>query len=180
MERKTDGAICNNELVKEGSAESNSIKVDDNGKEAADLSESKNAIADDSRNDVGNSGSVASGSRTSFYRRNNNNNFTYNGRNNSRQFYNRNHSNRSDDSTGGNSENFRYNRFRRRRKICEFCADKLDFIDYKDTTRLSKFLTDRAKIVTRRSAGTCARHQRALSTALKRARYMALLPYCNK
>jgi small subunit ribosomal protein S18 len=63
--------------------------------------------------------------------------------------------------------------------VCEFCAEKLDEVDYKDVDRLSKFLTERSKIFSRRSAGTCAKHQRKLAVALKRARHMALLPYCK-
>lgn len=64
-----------------------------------------------------------------------------------------------------------------RRKVCAFCVDKVEHIDYKDVARLRKFLSDRAKIEPRRKTGTCARHQRAVSVALKRARHMALLPY---
>ena len=68
-------------------------------------------------------------------------------------------------------------RYPPRRRVCQFCVDKIDAIDYKDIIRLRRYLSDRAKIEPRRKTGTCARHQRALSTALKRARYMALLPY---
>ncbi|HET9493584.1 MAG TPA: 30S ribosomal protein S18 [Chloroflexia bacterium] len=64
-----------------------------------------------------------------------------------------------------------------RRKVCGFCVDKVQEIDYKDIPRLRKYLSERAKIEPRRKTGTCARHQRALSVALKRARHMALLPY---
>ena len=64
-----------------------------------------------------------------------------------------------------------------RRKVCAFCVDKVETIDYKDVARLRKYLSERAKIEPRRKTGTCARHQRALSVALKRARHMALLPY---
>ncbi|HYO48360.1 MAG TPA: 30S ribosomal protein S18 [Chloroflexia bacterium] len=64
-----------------------------------------------------------------------------------------------------------------RRKVCAFCVDKVDSIDYKDVPRLRRYLSERAKIEPRRKTGTCARHQRALSVALKRARHMALLPY---
>ncbi len=79
-----------------------------------------------------------------------------------------------------NEGGYRRNNFRkRRRKVCEFCVEGVDLIDYKDVTRLSKFLTERSKIFSRRAAGTCAKHQRELAVALKRARYMALLPYCN-
>ncbi|MBV8332744.1 MAG: 30S ribosomal protein S18, partial [Candidatus Eremiobacteraeota bacterium] len=59
---------------------------------------------------------------------------------------------------------------RPKRKICNFCAEKLDSIDYKDTTRLRKFISERGKILPRRISGNCARHQRGLTTAVKRAR----------
>lgn len=64
-----------------------------------------------------------------------------------------------------------------RRKICIFCADRVEFIDYKDIARLRKFVSERAKILPRRVTGTCAAHQRELTTAIKRARHIALLPY---
>ena len=64
-----------------------------------------------------------------------------------------------------------------RRRVCAFCVDKVENIDYKDVARLRKYLSERAKIEPRRKTSTCARHQRALSVALKRARHMALLPY---
>jgi small subunit ribosomal protein S18 len=67
--------------------------------------------------------------------------------------------------------------FRARRKVCVFCVDKVKEIDYKDTNRLRRFISDRGKIEPRRKTGTCAKHQRRLSVALKRARFMALLPY---
>jgi len=66
---------------------------------------------------------------------------------------------------------------RPRRKVCVFCVDKVKRIDYKDRARLQRFLSDRARIDPRRKSGTCAKHQRMLTTALKRARFMALLPY---
>ena len=66
---------------------------------------------------------------------------------------------------------------RRRRKVCAFCADKVETIDYKDVARLRRYLSERAKIVPRRVTGTCARHQRELTVAIKRARHIALLPY---
>ena len=70
------------------------------------------------------------------------------------------------------------NRDRRpRRKVCAFCADTIEMIDYKDTQRLRRYLSERGKIVPRRVTGTCARHQRQLTTAIKRARHLALLPY---
>lgn len=64
-----------------------------------------------------------------------------------------------------------------RRKVCAFCADKNAQIDYKDVARLRRFVSDRGKIEPRRKTGTCAKHQRTLSVALKRARYLALVPY---
>ena len=65
---------------------------------------------------------------------------------------------------------------RRRKKVCIFCADKVDYIDYKDA-KLRKFISERGKILPRRISGTCAKHQRELNTAIKRARQVALLPY---
>ncbi len=66
---------------------------------------------------------------------------------------------------------------RPRRKVCAFCADKVAHIDYKDVPRLRRYLSERGKIVPRRVTGTCARHQRQLTVAIKRARILALLPY---
>ena len=66
-----------------------------------------------------------------------------------------------------------------RKKVCAFCVDKIQDIDYKDTLRLRRYLSDRGKIVPRRVTGTCARHQRQLTTAIKRARHLALLPYTS-
>ncbi len=68
-------------------------------------------------------------------------------------------------------------RGRKRRKVCQFCVDKCQSIDYKDTSRLRRFMSDRSKILPRRTTGTCARHQRQLMVAIKRARQIALLPY---
>ncbi len=65
----------------------------------------------------------------------------------------------------------------RRKKTCRFCKVKMERIDYKDVSVLRKFLTDRGKIFPRRTSANCAKHQRQLATAIKRARYMALLPY---
>ena len=64
-----------------------------------------------------------------------------------------------------------------RRKVCQFCADKVEFIDYKDVAKLRRFVSERAKILPRRITGTCAKHQRELTIAIKRARYIALIPY---
>ncbi len=69
-------------------------------------------------------------------------------------------------------------RFQRRR-ICAFCADKIENINYKDVALLRRFLSDQAQIESRRRTGTCARHQRRLTTAIKRARHLALLPYAG-
>ena len=65
----------------------------------------------------------------------------------------------------------------RRKKVCQFCADKNLTIDYKDVDTLSKFVTERGKILPKRITGTCAIHQRDITTAVKRARVVALLPY---
>jgi small subunit ribosomal protein S18 len=65
----------------------------------------------------------------------------------------------------------------RRRKVCKFCTDKIDHIDYKDVKMLQPFIPERAKIIPRRISGVCAKHQRTLQTAIKRARLLALLPY---
>lgn len=66
---------------------------------------------------------------------------------------------------------------RRRRKVCSFCVDKIDQVDYKDSGRLRRYISERGKILPRRVTGNCARHQRQLTRAIKRSRYMALLPY---
>ena len=67
-----------------------------------------------------------------------------------------------------------------RRKVCGFCVDKIDSIDYKDVARLRRFMSERAKILPRRVTGTCARHQRELTVAIKRARQIALLPFVSE
>jgi small subunit ribosomal protein S18 len=64
-----------------------------------------------------------------------------------------------------------------RKKICRLCRESITHIDYKDVKRLEKFMTDRGKIVSRRSSGNCALHQRMIARAIKRARFLALLPY---
>ena len=66
-----------------------------------------------------------------------------------------------------------------RRKVCRFCADKIETIDYKDVARLRNFVSERAKILPRRVTGTCARHQRELTVAIKRARQIALMPFIS-
>lgn len=64
-----------------------------------------------------------------------------------------------------------------RKKVCGFCVDKVENIDYKDIARLRRYMSERGKIRPRRVTGTCARHQRELTVAIKRARHLALLPY---
>lgn len=66
---------------------------------------------------------------------------------------------------------------RGRRKVCAFCVEKSQGIDYKDVPKLKKFVSERSKILPRRVTGTCAKHQRELTTAIKRARQIAILPY---
>lgn len=75
--------------------------------------------------------------------------------------------------------NERPNRRKAHKKVCHFCVDRVEAIDYKDVARLRKFVSDRAKILPRRATGTCARHQRELTVAIKRARHLALLPYVS-
>lgn len=64
-----------------------------------------------------------------------------------------------------------------KKKVCQFCVDKAEQIDYKDVTKLRRYVTEKGKIIPRRISGVCAMHQRELTTAIKRARYMALLPF---
>lgn len=66
---------------------------------------------------------------------------------------------------------------RTRRKVCAFCADKVEKIEYKDMGRIRKFISERGKILPKRMTGNCAKHQRELTIAIKRARHIALLPY---
>ena len=86
--------------------------------------------------------------------------------------------NRNDrgDSQGGRRRNFG----RRRKKVCVFCADKnYTDIDYKDVNKLKRYVSERGKILPRRITGNCAKHQRRLTEAIKRARHIALLPYTS-
>ena len=69
---------------------------------------------------------------------------------------------------------------RPRRKVCSFCVDKIEYIDYKDINRLRRFVNERGKILPRRTTGTCAAHQRQLTVAIKRARQIALLPFVTE
>jgi len=64
-----------------------------------------------------------------------------------------------------------------KRRVCSFCVNKVETIDYKETAALRRYISDRGKIEPRRRTGTCARHQRALTVAIKRARHLALLPF---
>ena len=66
-----------------------------------------------------------------------------------------------------------------RKKVCTFCVHRAEFIDYKDVAKLRRFISERGKILPRRVTGTCARHQRELTVAIKRARHLALLPYTS-
>ena len=68
---------------------------------------------------------------------------------------------------------------RPKRKVCSFCVDKVDQIDYKDVAKLRRYVTERAKILPRRISGCCAKHQRQLTVAIKRARQIALMPYTS-
>ena len=78
----------------------------------------------------------------------------------------------------GDGQGRKQNKFRRpRRKVCGFCIDKTTYIDYKNATKLKRYTSERGKIEPRRKTGTCAKHQRSLAVAIKRARDIALLPF---
>ena len=66
-----------------------------------------------------------------------------------------------------------------KKKVCSFCVDKVELIDYKDCAKLRRYISERAKILPRRITGTCAHHQNELTKAIKRARFMALMPYID-
>ncbi|GHV39314.1 30S ribosomal protein S18 [Clostridia bacterium] len=68
-------------------------------------------------------------------------------------------------------------RGRKKKRVCDFCTNKINFIDYKDHIKLRKFISERGKILPRRVTGNCAKHQRTLTIAVKRARHIAILPY---
>ncbi len=68
-------------------------------------------------------------------------------------------------------------RGRRKKRVCAFCAEKVNDVDYKDISKLKKFVSERGKILPRRITGNCAKHQRVLTIAIKRARHVALMPY---
>jgi small subunit ribosomal protein S18 len=87
----------------------------------------------------------------------------------------------SEHDRGERTPRGRGNRGRRgRKRVCSFCVDKVDVIDYKDIGKLKKHITERGKILPRRISGNCAKHQRALTLAIKRARNIALLPYTTE
>ena len=69
---------------------------------------------------------------------------------------------------------------RKKRRFCQFCADKTDYVDYKDIALLRRFLSERGKIRARRVTGNCSQHQRLVATAIKNAREMALIPYSSR
>ena len=69
---------------------------------------------------------------------------------------------------------------RRKRKVCRFCESKATYIDYKDDRMLRRFISERGKIIPRRETGNCAKHQRQLTTAIKRGRSLAMLPYTSE
>lgn len=81
------------------------------------------------------------------------------------------------DREGGKKRSYGGGGGMRKKKVCQFCADKTESIDYKDVDTLKKYITERGKILPKRITGTCAMHQREVTTAIKRARIVALLPY---
>ncbi len=85
----------------------------------------------------------------------------------------------SRDKKPGDKEKGQRRTLFRRRKVCKFCVDKIDDINYKDVKLLAPFVPERAKILPRRISGTCAMHQRKLRTAIMRARQLALIPYTS-
>ena len=78
---------------------------------------------------------------------------------------------------GGNTRRRGRPRYFTRRRVCAFCVEHVSTIDYKDVSRIRRYVSERARMEPRRKTGTCARHQRALSLAIKRARHLALLPF---
>ncbi len=87
---------------------------------------------------------------------------------------------RSSSYRGGSGGPRRGGRYTPRPKVCQFCVDKVKTIDYKQADMLRRFLSERGKIRPRRQTGTCARHQRYLTTAIKRARHLAMLPFVGQ
>ncbi|NLN82893.1 MAG: 30S ribosomal protein S18 [Firmicutes bacterium] len=88
--------------------------------------------------------------------------------------------NRRTRSDGDNRYERRPRGRRPRRRVCTFCVDKVDHIDYKEVDRLRRFITERGKILPRRISGNCAKHQRKMTQAIKRARIIALLPFTSE
>lgn len=83
-------------------------------------------------------------------------------------------------NTNNRKKSYNRNSFRRRKKVCYFCENKVDEIDYKDVQLIKKYVSERYKILPRRATGTCAKHQRELTNAIKIARNIALLPYTSE
>jgi len=81
---------------------------------------------------------------------------------------------------GGDDKMMKKPRRPLKRKVCQFCVDKQDHIDYKNLVILKKYITEKGKIVPRRTSGVCAKHQRPLAEAVKKSRQMALLPFVNE
>ena len=82
-------------------------------------------------------------------------------------------------ATGGDDKNVKRLKKPIKKKVCNFCVEKVESIDYKDVPRLRKYITESGKIVPRRASGVCAKHQRELAVGIKRARQVALLPFVN-
>ena len=82
----------------------------------------------------------------------------------------------SDSRSGGQKAQIK--RRVKRRRVCVYCVDKVSVIDYKNTEKYRRFLTERGKISPRRNSGVCAKHQRVLASAIKRARYIGIIPHC--
>ena len=90
------------------------------------------------------------------------------------------HESRHESRTEGRSDSRSMFDEMRRKKVCRFCERGIEFIDYKDDKFLRRLINDRSKIVSRRSSGNCAYHQRQVTTAIKRARHLALLPFTSE
>ncbi len=85
---------------------------------------------------------------------------------------------RKETNSNSGDERVQIRRRTKRKKVCQCCVDKIYAMDYKDTSRFKRFLTERGKIVPKRNSGTCAKHQRMLAEAIKRARFIGLIPIC--
>ena len=86
----------------------------------------------------------------------------------------------NDTKTGKPRRKWEGSKYIPKRKVCAFCSEKIENIDYKDATKLRQYISERGRIDPRRKTGTCAKHQRALAVAIKRARHIALLPYVSQ